>query len=175
MIPWKFCQDWLNTDWENWFWNVWEKYRFSKKSEKIRKKPLKRNYFFHIFWTLGSQGKEGRVDIPRNMKKSENHCTLMYMSTSFSIPCFWCSCPCPCPCPSPCPSLCPCTCICPCSCSHPCKFPCAFVSAHVYAHVYPHVHVYVYVHVHIYVLVSMSMSTAGEFKTDQLLMFREIK
>ncbi len=35
-----------------------------KKSDKMAEEK-----FFYIFRTLGSQGREGRVDIPRNMKK----------------------------------------------------------------------------------------------------------
>ncbi len=46
MIPWKFRKDWFKTDLENWFWKVYKKYRFLKKSKKIRPQ--------YIFWTLGS-------------------------------------------------------------------------------------------------------------------------
>ncbi len=52
---------------------------FRKSPKKFGHNGWREISFFYIFWTLGSQGKEGRWDIPRNMKKSENHCTLMSM------------------------------------------------------------------------------------------------
>ena len=52
---------------------------FLKSPKKFGQIGWREISFFYIFWTLGFQGKEGRVDIPRNMKKSENHCTLLYM------------------------------------------------------------------------------------------------
>ncbi len=52
---------------------------FRKSPKKFGQNGWREISFFYIFWTLGSQGKEGRWDIPRNMKKSENHCTLMPM------------------------------------------------------------------------------------------------
>jgi hypothetical protein len=52
---------------------------FRKSPKKFGQNGWREISFFYIFWTLGSQGKEGRWDIPRNMEKSENHCTLLYM------------------------------------------------------------------------------------------------
>jgi hypothetical protein len=49
MIPWKFCKDLLNTDLENWFWKFRKKYRFLKKSKKIRPKWQKWQCFFWYF------------------------------------------------------------------------------------------------------------------------------
>ncbi len=58
MIPWK---DRINTDFENCFWKVWKKYRFSKNSEKKSDNTAEEKLVFYIFWALGSQAKEGRV------------------------------------------------------------------------------------------------------------------
>ena len=58
---------------------------FRKSPKKFGQNGWREISFFYIFRTLGFQGKEGRVDIPRNMKKSENHCTLMSMSMPMSI------------------------------------------------------------------------------------------
>ncbi len=51
---------------------------FRKSQKKFGQNGWRETSFFYIFSTLGSKGKEGRWDIPRNMKKSENHCTLLY-------------------------------------------------------------------------------------------------
>jgi hypothetical protein len=36
------------------------------------------NFFFSNFQILGPLGCQGWVVIPQNVKKSQNHCTLMY-------------------------------------------------------------------------------------------------
>ncbi len=69
MILWKHCKDWFVTDLENLLWKFLKIYWFSKKPAKNMTKQLKINIYFYIFWTIGSQGRQWRVDIPRNVKK----------------------------------------------------------------------------------------------------------
>ncbi len=85
MIPWKFRQDWLNTDWEIWFWNVRKNYRFSKKSEKIRKNRWREISFFSHFlnsWVPRKKGK-GRYSQKYEKKWKSLHPNVHAMACPF--------------------------------------------------------------------------------------------
>jgi len=55
-----------------------QKNAFSGFCQKIRKPWMKLKFFFANFQILGSLGCQGWVVIPQNVKKSKNHCTLIY-------------------------------------------------------------------------------------------------
>ncbi len=83
MIPWKFHKDLFNTDFENLFWKVRKKYRFSKKSEKNSDKTAEEKLVFFTFSELlGPKEKREAETFPEIWKKVE-------ITAPYWISCSW--------------------------------------------------------------------------------------
>jgi hypothetical protein len=57
-----------------------KKTHFPVFDKNFRRPWMKLKIFFANFQTLGPLGCQGWVVIPQNVKKSQNHCTLVYIS-----------------------------------------------------------------------------------------------
>ncbi len=59
-------------------WNYTQKTHFPVFAKNFRRPWMKLKFFFANFQILGPLGCQGRVAIPQNVKKRQNHCTLLY-------------------------------------------------------------------------------------------------